>query len=420
MDQIVRHRLSVVAAIVLSAVTVATFILQTKLLESAAGPLILFAIVCFVLLPYRSEYPFVSRFLILSSLLFVLWFLSELGIILLPFVLSFFIAYLLDPLVTKLSSWKINRTLVSLFIILTILSALVAVSVFFFPSVFEQMNDVIRRISSMVTTATQKLESRQFYKWLETFGLSAENAREIVQKELAPQVERASQVILTGILSVLTSLSSVAAQAVNVVLIPILSFYFLNDLPRLKRLLESILQPRSRRVLHDLARINDIVRAYISGQIISALFVGTMATIAFMIMGIPYGIVLGVLCGLLNPIPYLGILASLFVAVVTILLVNADNSFMQIIQVALTINVLHLITTYIIDPRVTGSRIGLHPVMIIASLFVFGHFFGFLGLLVAMPATAVLMMYFSDWRKRQVLANELLENIPPAEETVKA
>ncbi len=410
MESTLYTKKSVVAAVGLAACALAGFLFQTKLLMNDAGPLITFAILIFIVMPYREQSAFVRRFIVLSSLVFVLWFLGELGMTLLPFAIAFFIAYLLDPLVTKLQSWKLNRSFVSLTLLLTIVGALVLVSVYIFPSVFEQMNDVIRRISSMVSSTTQYLESRQFYRWLEGFGISGANAREIVQKEVVPQLENASQVIFNGLLHVLTSLSSVAAQAVNVVLIPVLAFYFLNDLPELKKLVIGILEERNPRVLFDLSRINEIVRAYISGQIISAIFVGTSATTIFLLFKIPYAIVLGVLCGLLNPIPFLGILASLFVAVVTILVVGADAAATQIIVVALSIVILHFISTYVIDPHVTGSKIGLHPVALIAALFIFGHFFGFLGLLVSVPAAAVLVMYFTDWRTHRALrAEELLQ-----------
>jgi predicted PurR-regulated permease PerM len=104
-----------------------------------------------------------------------------------------------------------------------------------------------------------------------------------------------------------------------------------------------------------------------------------------------------VICGLLNPIPYVGLLASLLIATVTIVLTNPPHPFADIVIVAIIVNVLHFIAAYLIDPRITGKRVGLHPILLIAALFVFGHFFGFLGLIVAVPATAVLMMYFTRW-----------------------
>ncbi len=417
MDTGLHNKRSLIAAISFGAMALVAFLWQTHLLQVGAGPLLTYAILMFVLFPYREESAFIRRFVVLSSLVFTLWFLTELGMILLPFAIAFFVAYILDPLVSKLSSWKLNRSFVSLVVLLSIVGSLVLVSIFIFPSVFQQMNEVTHRVSSLVNSTTEYLESRQFYRWLEEFGISGSTAREIVQKEVAPQLESISQAILTALLHVLTSLSAVAQQAVNVVLIPVLSFYFLNDLPSIKSLVRGLLAERNPRVLYDLTRINMIVRAYISGQIISAVFVGTMATTIFLLLHIPYGIVLGVLCGLLNPVPFVGILASLFVAVVTILIVGDDAAATQIVEVSISIVVLHFISTYVIDPHVTGNRIGLHPVALIAALFVFGHFFGFLGLLVSVPAAAILVMYFNDWQhKRKLQQSETgaaPESVPP-------
>jgi len=404
-----------IAATILSVVALSAFVWQTSLFNNAVGPLLLYAIMMFVLTPFRNESYFVKRMMLLCTIIFVFWLLSDLGILLLPFILSFALAYLLDPLVSKLSKWKINRSLSSMVIVLMIVGIIVLISVFVFPKVFAQINDVIKRLSSMVTGTAQYLESKQFYKWLESFGIESNQAREIVQQEVVPRLEEVSGSILKGILNVLSSLSSVLAQAINAILIPVLTFYFLNDLPSLKLLIHRTLSKKNSRLHKDLLRINTIVRSYISGQIISAAFVGTMATIVFLIFNIPYAIVLGVLCGILNPIPYVGILASLFIAVITILIVDINNAIPMIITVTIVVNILHFITTYFIDPRVTGSRVGLHPVVLIASLFLFGHFFGFIGLIIAVPATAVLMMYFQDWMK----SRELVTGVDISQEATK-
>lgn len=404
-----------IAATIISSVALISFVYQTSLFNNAVGPLFLYAIMMFVLTPFRKESFFVKRLMLLCTLIFVLWMLSDLGMLLLPFILSFALAYLLDPLVTLFSRWKINRSIVSMFMVLMIVGIIVLISIFVFPQVFSQINDVIKKLSSMVTSTTQYLESKQFYRWLESFGIQQDQAKEIVQQEVVPRLEEVSNAILKGILNVLSGLSSVLAQAINAILIPILTFYFLNDLPQLKMLIHTTLSKRNSRLHSDLLRINTIVRSYIGGQIISATFVGTMATTLFLIFDIPYAVVLGVLCGLLNPIPYVGILASLFVAIITILIVDINNAMVMIIEVVVIVNILHFITTYIIDPRVTGSRVGLHPVVLIASLFVFGHFFGFIGLIVAVPATAILMMYFQDWMK----SREAAYAVPVIEEVKK-
>lgn len=401
METSTRNTLSAIAVVSIGSLSLAVLVYMTGVLSGSAGPIILFSGIAFLLWPYRRSFRLVQRLFTLSGMVFALWFLGDLGSILLPFGLAFFIAYLADPLISMLERHRIPRGLSSFALVLLLLGGIVTASIYVFPGVLTQMNEVIRRISSMVTSTTDYLESRQFYRWLESFGISQSTARELVQKQVVPELETISQTIIATVLGALTSLTAIVEQAINVILIPVLTFYFLYDLPHLKALIRSILDHRHPRAVRDIKRINEIVRAYIGGQIISAIFVGTMASVAFVLCGIPYPIVLGVLCGLLNPIPYLGIIASLFIAIVTILIVNGDGVLLNMIQVTATVNILHFVTTYIIDPRVTGSRIGLHPVVLIASLFTFGHFFGFFGLLFSMPAGAVVMMYFNDWRASQ-------------------
>lgn len=398
METSTRNKLSAIAVVTIGSIAIAVLVYLTGIMGGSSGPIVLFCGIAFLLWPYRREYRLIQRLFTISAFVFALWFLGDLGGILLPFGVAFFIAYLADPLVSFLGRYRVPRGLSSFALVLMLLGGVVAASVYVFPGVFAQMNEVIRRVSSMVASTTDYLESRQFYRWLESFGISQSTARELVQKQVVPELESISQTIFSTVLGALTSLTAIVEQAVNVVLIPVLTFYFLYDLPHLKNLVRSILDNRHPRVVRDIRRINDIVRAYIGGQVVSAIFVGTMASLSFMLCDVPYSVVLGVLCGLLNPIPYLGIIASLFVAVVTILIVNTDSVLLNIVQVTVIVNLLHFITTYIIDPRVTGSRIGLHPVVLIASLFVFGHFFGFLGLVFSMPAGAILMMYFNDWR----------------------
>lgn len=393
--------ISIVASICLLTV----FMLYTNLLRTSIGPLLIFSMVVFLLSPLRGESSFIKRLLLLSSIIFVVWLLLDLGILLMPFILSFGIAYLLDPLITSVVKRKLPRTIASLVVVLLLLSVIVLVSIFIFPNVFDQLNDVIKKVSSLVSTSTQYMESQQFYSWLEQFGISSDHARELVQRDIVPRLETVSQYILTAIMAVLTSLTSVVAQAVNAILIPVLTFYFVNDMPTLKKMIRSLLEKKNQKVLNDLVRINTIIRAYIGGQIISATFVGVSSTILFLIFGIPYPFVLGVLCGLLNPIPYAGTLASLLIAFVTILLVDINGAFsLMLISLAIILG-MHFIATYFIDPKITGGKVGVHPVMLILSLFVFGHFFGFLGLVVAVPVTAVLMMYFNDWKKNRFVQN---------------
>ena len=182
----------------------------------------------------------------------------------------------------------------------------------------------------------------------------------------------------------------------------ILFFYFLKDFRKIATLLKNILLEKNKKLLNDLRRISKILKRYISWQITAAFIIASVCSFFFSVFDVPYPIILGILCGILNPIPYLGIFASLIISIVTIFIINSPDMITQFIVVLIVINAMHFINAYFLEPNIAGKMVGLHPVLLIASLFVFGGMFGFLGLLIAVPLTATLMMYFDDWLKKNI------------------
>ncbi len=398
------------------AICISAFGLTTGLF---ASPLVLIGITLFLLYPYRQQSYLVKRMMILSVLLFVLWLLGDMRFAILPFVLSFFTAYLLDPLVSRLERRKFPRWLATLLIILLLGGLITAISILVFPVVFSQLDDAIRKVSSLVNSITSFLESRKFYRMLGDFGLPQDKMKELMQTEFMPKLETLFSTILQALLSLLTSLSGLASQLINVILLPILTFYFVKDLPSIKETIREILLRRNQRILYDLVRINSILRTYISWQVFAAFMIGTASSALFALAGVPYPIVLGVLCGLLNPIPIFGSLSSMFIAIITVLLVNPAETTSNIIAIVLIINGLHFINAYIIEPRILGKHIGLHPITLLASLFIFSHFFGFLGLLIAVPTTAILMLFYRDWQEKTNKPVSSNQTITPSENSIK-
>lgn len=386
-----------IGGIGVAAVLVAAFLQTAGLLSSPLTPLLLYLSAMAFLVPLRGTVPLARRLSTWASMLFALWVLIDLGTLLLPFALGFFIAYLLDPLVTRTERWRIPRWVSALLLNALLIGIITLVAIFVAPIVWEQFQELAKGISSLVNASQQFLESRQFYRWLRSLGIPSDQVRSLVQDVFVPRLENISQYLFSLVVNFLEGAASILAQLVNIILVPLLAFYLLVDMPRLKALVRQLLAQRSPKILSDLIEINRIVRAYITGQLITATVVGVLGVVGFVLAGIPYGVFLGVLCGLLNPIPYVGLLASLLIAVVTIILASSPTPILDIILATAIINLLHFIAAYIIDPRITGKRVGLHPVLLIAALFVFGHFFGLLGLIAAVPITAVLMMYFNRW-----------------------
>ncbi|MBM2813376.1 MAG: hypothetical protein HW421_138 [Ignavibacteria bacterium] len=384
-------------AMILAILALVGFLIKTGFVNN---PLILILISLFLLIPYRKESQIIRRCLLLASILFVGWLLSYLGFVLLPFFVAFLIAYLCEPFISFAARKGIPRWLSSLLLIIIAGGFILLISIYVFPAIFSQLDDAIRKISSLVTSVSNYLDSRQFYNTLRKLGLPKETLQNVVHKELVPKLQGIFSMILQSLLTLLNSVSIIATQLINVIIIPILSFYFLKDFDKLKQNVKSIIDKKNPKLLNDLIRINRIWKIYISWQIAAAIIIGTASSFFFVIFDVPYALVLGVICGFLNPIPYVGMLMSMVIAIITVILSSPDNVWNSIITIILVINGLHFINSYFLEPNIAGKQVGLHPIILIASLFVFGAMFGIVGLLIAVPTTATLVMFFEDWRAK--------------------
>jgi predicted PurR-regulated permease PerM len=232
---------------------------------------------------------------------------------------------------------------------------------------------------------------------LQSFGIPKETVKELVQDQFMPKAETLFSSVMDALFALLTNISLIAAQILNLILIPIITFYFLKDLPALKSFLREILGIKNPQALSMLERVSDILKIYVGWQVIAVIWIGGAASLLLSLLGVPYAIVLGVMFGLLNPIPFFGSIASMIIGIIVAIFVEPQNALTHVISITIIVNGLHFLNAYVIEPRVLGSRVGLHPVLLLASIFVFGHFFGFIGLLIAVPTTAILMMFFREW-----------------------
>ncbi|MBI5323855.1 MAG: AI-2E family transporter [Ignavibacteriae bacterium] len=384
----------VIIAIIVSLIALTVFLFDTKIVNN---PLVLILLSVFVLFPFRKESQFVRRLILLISLIFIGWLLADLGFAILPFAISFLIAYLLNPFINKLKEKNIPRWISALVIDLLFIGIISAIAIYIFPIIFAQLDDALKKISTLVTSVSKDLDERSIYKFFSKFGFDKKVFRGIIQTEFVPRLEGILSGILHAFLEFLTNLSLVATKLVNVVLIPVLLFYFLKDFQKIRDLVRKILEQRNLKMLNDLKRIDIMLRKYIGWQITAAFIVGTVCSVFFTIFNVPYSIVLGMLCGIMNPIPYIGLFASMVISIITIIIVDPPEMFQLILIVLIVINAMHFINAYLLEPNIAGKQIGLHPVILIASLFVFGGLFGFFGLLIAVPLTATLMMFYKDW-----------------------
>jgi predicted PurR-regulated permease PerM len=299
--------------------------------------------------------------------------------------------------VSALEKKKIPRWLSSLLIILLLVGFVSVVFILISPQILNQFNEISQKITTVVTVVTSYLDTQKASKILESIGIKNEYLKNLIENELFPELKYLFSKILGSLGNFLMGMSTLARQVVNAILIPIFSFYFLKDFEKFKLYIKTILEKKNRKLLHDLTRVNEIFHIYISWQLVAAIMVASLCSLSFSIFKIEFSLILGILCGFLNPIPYLGLITSMIISVLIVLLVGPENLWYQIIVIVATINIVHFINAYFIEPNVLGKRVGLHPLILFLSLYIFGGLFGLVGLLFAVPTTAALMLFLNDW-----------------------
>jgi predicted PurR-regulated permease PerM len=181
-------------------------------------------------------------------------------------------------------------------------------------------------------------------------------------------------------------------------------FYFLKDWPKIGPLIDQLFpakNPETR--AQTIADVDRVVYAYVRGQATVATLIGILGAIAYTILGIPYAGLLGVILAISDLIPIAGMIFSMFVVELVIFL-TMELNFAVIASGILVIAGLHFLEVYIIGPRIIGPRVGLPPILMILALLIFGYFLGFVGLLIAVPSMAVILLFVEEYRKNQRMA----------------
>jgi predicted PurR-regulated permease PerM len=195
------------------------------------------------------------------------------------------------------------------------------------------------------------------------------------------------------------------ALAVNLVLVPVVLFYFLRDWNRIiAHVRQSIPRRWHDQVVSLFAEIDTVLGQFLRGQLMVMLLMGLFYAVGLWLVGLDYALSVGLLAGLVTFVPYLGVIVGVALATLTGLLQFQDP--MQLLWVWAVFGVANLLEGYVFVPWLVGDRIGLHPVAVIFALLAFGQLFGFFGVLLALPASAALLVWLRRLR-RQYLASDV-------------
>jgi len=312
------------------------------------------------------------------------WFMYLLAPVLTPFVAAALLAYIGDPLADRLQKLRFPRTLavVTVFLLTFLFIALLLLLVG--PLIRQQVSALFSALPSIIGQIDQvwlpKLDSFFELDIGDDVGLGA----------FVMQYKDMVGSWGTTLLSSVTSTGSMLAAAVmSLFLIPILTFYLLRDWDSLVAHFGALVPASQRDAVFELARETDeVLGAFLRGQLLVMLALAVIYSLGLSLVGLEFAIAIGVVSGLVSFVPYLGFVFGIAIATLTVAL--EPNPLWQLVGVFATFTIAQMFEGSVLTPKLVGDRIGLHPVMVIFAIAAGGQLFGFFGILLALPAAAVL------------------------------
>lgn len=311
--------------------------------------------------------------------------------VLTPFVLAAVLAYALEPAVERLSAsrppWV--RPLAAGLIELLALAALLGVVVLILPILSRELPLLREQIPLQVQRLSDFLAPL-----LKQFGiqvaLDSASVKAYVMQHVGANIE---EWLAAALSSARVGGSFVLTVIAQLILVPVVCYYLLLDWPRLRPLLVRFVPPRMAAIVAEIVSECDAVLGqYLRGQISVMLILAAYYSVALAVGGFELALPVGVFTGLAICVPYLGFGLGALLALLTGVLQYA--SFYAVWVVVVVYGLGQVLESFFLTPRLVGERIGLHPVAVIFVLLAFGHLFGFVGVLVALPVGALCLVLF--------------------------
>ena len=310
-----------------------------------------------------------------------------LGPVLTPFLIGAIFAYLGTPLVNWAHAHRISRALSTTVVVLLFGFLLLAIFLVLIPLVQAEVVLAARRIPDLVGQAFAKISP-----WLEQqFGITLAFDMASVKTLVTENIDDARDLSLQLLSGLKTGGLILISILVNLALIPVVMFYLLRDWDRIAERLYTLVPrdwlPKTRTIVSDVDRV---LAEFLRGQLMVMLVLAVYYAVALTLVGLERGGAIGVLTGLLVFIPYVGYGLGLVLGVLSALLQWSGWGFFIAVLAVYAIG--QLLEAYVLVPYLVGDRIGLHPLAVIFALLAFGQLFGFAGVLLALPASAVLLV----------------------------
>jgi|CXWL01.1.fsa_nt_gi predicted PurR-regulated permease PerM len=319
--------------------------------------------------------------LVIGSLVYVL------SPILAPFLAGAILAYVLNPLVGRLTGRYLPRVVAVVLVLLLVLAVVVALALVILPLLVKEMRMMSEQLPAFLAWVNQTLAPWLKEKFAIEFQLDIETVKQLAGGFLA-----SNQDMVAGLLgSLRIGGLALLAFLVNVLLIPVVLFFLLRDwnllVARVDAMIPRHLHKKARGIL---AEIDEVLAEFLRGQMIVMLVMSVFYATALWATGLEFALPIGVITGLLVIIPYVGSFTGILLGIIAAAM--QFGTLAGVAWVALAFAIGQALEGMAVTPLLVGERIGLHPVAVIFALLAFGQVFGFFGVLLALPASAALLV----------------------------
>jgi predicted PurR-regulated permease PerM len=326
---------------------------------------------------------------VLAVLFALFW---VLGAALTPLAAAFVIAYLLDPLIDRFEARGIGRSL-AIFVLLALGGGVVVGAVLVvlptlqreIAALAERMPGYLERVATIGIPALER-----------QIGIELPHTvDDVLARTRSGDIELPFDEIRKVVTKTFATVFGTATSLVGLLVIPILAYYVLVEFDQITARLARWIPPRQRSyVLAKAATVDRLVSGFLRGQLLVAATLGVLYAIGFSVIGVDLALGVGLLAGALSLIPYLGSIAALAMASILVLL--EFGAGWRLGAVVGWYTVVQLFESFVLTPRVMGQSVGLHPAVVIVALLIGGDLFGFLGLLIAVPAAAIVKVFVAE------------------------
>lgn len=331
-----------------------------------------------------SRLAIVQWLLLVSMATLLLYLLSP---ILTPFVAAGILAYISNPLVLRLHALKLPHTLAVVLVMVALLLLFAGLLLIMLPLLEKEISLFMLRLPDLIETVRVNLLPK-LQQW---FGAQLQWDSTALKNWLLSHWQSAGGIAEKLLPWLSSSGGKILGVLMNLLLIPVAMFYLLRDWDLMVAKLDALIPRHWHAKVHEVGfEVDGVLAEFLRGQISVMLLMSAFYSLALWLAGLEFALPIGILAGMLVFIPYLGMIIGLLLA--TLAAVMQFTEFGGVMWVWVVFGAGQMLEGMLVTPWLVGERIGLHPLAVIFALLAFGQLFGFFGILLALPLSAILLV----------------------------